>query len=103
LGSSPNGVQSGSEEVLNGYNRPVEQEKAIEAARTIVECGVEGFFDLITRVHFEEERHCRETFDFLLDFPLEMKTVGFGHMTMFPGYGYTQKVVDGKHAVSVSD
>jgi radical SAM superfamily enzyme YgiQ (UPF0313 family) len=97
------GVQSGSEEVLNGYNRPVEQTKAIEAARLIVECGIEGFFDLITRVHYEKEEHCRETFDFLVDFPQEMKTVGFGHMTMFPSYGYTQKVVDGHHHISLSD
>jgi len=97
------GVQSGSEEVLNGYNRPVEQTKAIEEARLIVECGIEGFFDLITRVHYEKEEHCRETFDFLVDFPQEMKTVGFGHMTMFPSYGYTEKVVDGHHHISLSD
>ena len=32
-----------------------------------------------------------------------MKTVGFGHMTMFPSYGYTQKVVDGHHHISLSD
>ena len=31
--------------------------------------GIEGFFDLITRVQFEKERHLRETFEFLVDFP----------------------------------
>jgi radical SAM superfamily enzyme YgiQ (UPF0313 family) len=97
------GVQSGSEDVLNGYNRPVAREKSIEAARLIVECGIDGFFDLITRVHFEKEENCRETFNFLVEFPQQMKTVGFGHMTMFPNYGYTDKVVTEGHAISLSD
>ena len=89
------GIQSGSEEILkNDFNRPVEQDKAMEAARTIIECGVDGFFDLITKVHFEKEVNCRETFEFLVDFPREMKSVGFGAMVSFPEYGYTRKVRD---------
>ncbi len=92
------GIQSGSEEVLNGFNRPVAREKAVEAARILIDAGVECYFDLITRVHLESERHARETFDFLCDLPIGMRCVGFGHMTMFPGYGYTRTVTDGGHA-----
>jgi radical SAM superfamily enzyme YgiQ (UPF0313 family) len=98
------GIQSGSEEILRqDFNRPVDQQKAIEAARLIAEAGIDGFFDLITRVQFEKEQHLRETFNFLLDLPPTMKSVGFGNMTMFPNYGYTKKVADEKAHVSVSD
>ena len=41
---------------------------------------------------FETEMTCRETLDFLLEFPRAMKTVGFYPMIRFPGYGYTRKV-----------
>ena len=98
------GVQSGSEEILReNFNRPVDQQRAIEAAQLIVDSGIDGFFDLITRVQFESECHLRQTFDFLVDFPREMKSVGFGNMTMFPGYGYTQQVADQKADLTVSD
>ena len=97
------GIQSGSEEVLEGFNRPVAREKAVEAAQIMIDAGVECYFDLITRVHLESERHARETFDFLCDLPVGMRCVGFGHMTMFPGYGYSKTVTDGGHEISMSD
>lgn len=98
------GVQSGSAEILEEkFNRPVDRQRAMDAARMILEAGIEGFFDLITRVQFESERHLRETFDFLVDFPREMKSVGFGNMTMFPTYGYTRQVAEENAALSVSD
>lgn len=97
------GIQSGSEQVLEGMNRPVDHSESIAAAKIIAECGVEGYFDLITRVQLEKEEHCRETFNFLVDLPIEMKTVGFGHMTMFPTYGYTKKVEGEGHHLSLTD
>jgi radical SAM superfamily enzyme YgiQ (UPF0313 family) len=98
------GIQSGSEDILKqNFNRPVDQQRAIDAARLISEAGIEGFFDLITKVEFETERNLRETFDFLVDLPREMKCVGFGNMTMFPNYGYTRQVVDEHARRSVSD
>ena len=98
------GIQSGSAEILTEkFNRPVGQERAIEAAQIIADAGIEGFFDLITRVQFETEHHLRETFDFLVDLPLAMKCVGFGNMTMFPNYGYTRQVADEHADLSVSD
>jgi len=98
------GIQSGSEDILKEhFNRPVDQRRAIEAAQTILDAGIDGFFDLITKVHFESTQDLRATFDFLVEFPRGMKSVGFGNMTMFPNYGYTRDVADGHAAVSVSD
>jgi hypothetical protein len=98
------GVQSGSEEILKErFNRPVDQQRAIEAAQTIIDAGIEGFFDLITKVQFEREEDLRETFEFLLKLPREMKSVGFGAMTMFPTYGYTTQVAQEDAAISVSE
>jgi anaerobic magnesium-protoporphyrin IX monomethyl ester cyclase len=99
------GIQSGSETMLDKFNRPVALQKAHEAARLIIECGIEAYFDLITKVHFEKEEHCKETFDFLLQFPVEMKSVGFGAMVSFPKYGYTDAVEQGgaKHFLSYLD
>src|SRR5262249_55562650 len=97
------GIQCGSETILKDFNRPVAQQKAHEAARTIAECGIEAYFDLITKVHFEKDEHCRETFEFLLDFPREMKSVGFGAMVSFPEYGYTRKVDDEQAKTTLSE
>jgi len=98
------GIQSGSPEILmEKFNRPVDQQRAIEAAQIIADAGIKGFFDLITRVQFETEHHLRQTFDFLVDLPLAMQCVGFGNMTMFPNYGYTRQVADEQAALSVSD
>jgi radical SAM superfamily enzyme YgiQ (UPF0313 family) len=98
------GIQSGSPRILKEkFNRPVEQQRAIEAARLIAEAGIEGFFDLITKVQFETEEDLRATFEFLVDLPREIKCVGFGNMTMFPNYGYTRQVVEEKADVSVND
>lgn len=97
------GVQSGSFEVLKEYNRPIPPEMSIQAARDILDCGVNAFFDLMTRSEYETEETCRETFRFLLDFPREMKTVGFYPMIRFPGYGYSEKVEKEKRRVTLSD
>jgi len=92
LRSMTMGIQSGSEAMLGRFNRPVARQKAIDAARILIECGVDAYFDLITKIDFEREEHCRETLEFLLDFPREMKSAGFGAMVSFPKYGYTATV-----------
>ena len=97
------GIQSGSEEILNEFHRPVPKQKANEAANIIIECGIECYFDLITKIHFETEEHCRQTFDFLLEFPQQMKSVGFGAMVSFPKFGYTQNVEDKQKKLVLSD
>jgi len=97
------GIQSGSEEMLHQFHRPVPKQRAIEAAKIIAECGVDCFFDLITKIHFEKEEHCRQTFDFLLELPREMQCVGFGAMVSFPKFGYTQTVEDQQAKVLLSD
>jgi radical SAM superfamily enzyme YgiQ (UPF0313 family) len=103
MGSITMGIQSGSEEMLQHFHRPVSQQKAIDAAKIIVECGVDGFFDLITKAHFEKEEHLRQTFEFLVDFPQEFKCVGFGAMVSFPKFGYTEQVEKEGARLAVSD
>ncbi|MGH7786697.1 MAG: B12-binding domain-containing radical SAM protein [Candidatus Binatia bacterium] len=97
------GIQSGSEAMLKEFHRPVAREKAIEAAKVIIECGVECYFDMITKVHFETEADCRQTFDFLVDFPQQIRSIGFGAMVNFPKYGYTEAVAERGATLSLSD
>ena len=97
------GVQSGSMTVLKEYNRPVPPAMSVQAAQDIVDCGVEIFFDLMTRSEYETEETCRETFNFLLDFPRQVKTVGFYPMTKFPGYGYSRKVEQEQRTLTLTD
>lgn len=84
------GVQSGSERILRDYyNRPTKMSRVIEAGREIVEAGLMGFFDLITSNEFDREEDLRATFDFLLEFPKELKCVAFGEMISFPTYSFS--------------
>jgi radical SAM superfamily enzyme YgiQ (UPF0313 family) len=89
------GIQTGSDRVLrDDFKRPVAKAKAVEAARIIIECGVDCYFDLISKTHSEREEDCRETFEFLVEFPREMKCIGFGAMVPFPKFGYTERVTE---------
>lgn len=89
------GVQSGSPRVLSEYfNRPTKPERVIAAAQEILDAGIAGKFDLITKNEVETEADLRQTFEFLLRFPKEMKTFGFMEMMSFPTYGYTQTVAN---------
>jgi radical SAM superfamily enzyme YgiQ (UPF0313 family) len=97
------GIQSGSGDVLREYNRPVDREIALQAARTIVEAGIIGFFDLMTQSEYETHASCRETFEFLLELPVEMRTAGLYPMTLFPGYGYTEKVRTQRRGLQLTD
>lgn len=89
------GVQSGSARILKEhFNRPTDTARVLEAAQEIVDLGpdVKGFFDLISKVPFEKEEDLRATFDFMLELPKEFRTVGFGEMTNFPTYDFTEQV-----------
>ena len=97
------GIQSGSEEMLHHFHRPVPKQRAIEAAKIIVDCGVDQFFDLITKAHFEKEEHCRQTFEFLVEFPWQVKCVGFGAMVSFPRFGYTEQVEEQQAKLALSE
>jgi radical SAM superfamily enzyme YgiQ (UPF0313 family) len=97
------GIQSGSHDVLKEYNRPIPAEMSIRAAQELVDCGLDAFFDLITQSDVETEISCRETFNFLLDFPRGMKTVGFYPMVKFPTYGYTNGVAARQTTNPLSD
>lgn len=97
------GVQSGSSRILREYfNRPTDRARVLEAAQEIVDLGpeVKGFFDMITKVPFETEQDLRDTFDFLVDLPVEFKTMGFGEMTNFPTYDFTKKVDESQDVIA---
>lgn len=97
------GIQSGSPSVLKQYNRPIDPEMSIRAAQILIDCGISSFFDLITQSEIETDETCRETFEFLLEFPREMKTVGFYPMTKFPTYGYTRNVDEKAQTPTLSE
>lgn len=97
------GVQSGSARILRDYlNRPTDRQRVIDAAQEIVDLGpdVKGFFDMITKIPFETEEDLRETFEFLLELPVEFKTLGFGEMTNFPTYDFTNSVDENHSLIS---
>jgi anaerobic magnesium-protoporphyrin IX monomethyl ester cyclase len=88
------GIQSGSARILKEhFNRPTETARVLEAAREIVDLGPEvvGYFDLISKVPFEKEEDLRATFEFLLELPKELRTLGLVEMCDFPTYDYTRQ------------
>ena len=86
------GIQSGSKRILEDvYNRPTPLDRVIEAAQEIVDAGIVGYFDLITKSTFETEADLRATFEFLIDLPQEMNYGGYAEMKSYPTYSYTIK------------
>ncbi|MFT4519687.1 MAG: radical SAM superfamily enzyme YgiQ (UPF0313 family) [Halioglobus sp.] len=85
------GIQSGSERILKDvYNRPTPLDRVIEASQEIVDAGIHGYFDLISKSVFEKEEDLRSTFNFLIDLPQEMSYGGVGEMKSYPTYRYTE-------------
>jgi len=97
------GIQSGSETILEAYDRPIPTALATEAAKVVGEVGVQGYFELITRSEYDTEKTMWETFEFLLDFPSHMQTFGFYPMIKFPTYGYTEKVAVEQREITLTD
>jgi radical SAM superfamily enzyme YgiQ (UPF0313 family) len=88
------GVQSGSERILKEhFNRPTKTNRVIAAAEEIVDAGITGFYDLITKVDFETVDDMEETFEFLLEFPIQMNTFMLPNMTSYPTYQYSEDVI----------
>lgn len=86
------GIQSGSERILQDvYNRPTPLKRVIEAAQEIVDAGIVGYFDLISKSAFETEEDLRSTFNFLVDLPQEMVYLGAGEMMSYPTYAYSRQ------------
>ena len=87
------GVQTGSERLLREvYNRPTKIQRVIDAAQEMIDAGIIGFFDLITIGPMDTLQDLEDTFQFLLQFPKQMKNVGFGHMALLPQYHLTDMV-----------
>ena len=88
------GVQSGSERILKDhFNRPTKSDRVVEAAQEIVDVGITGFYDLITKVDFETIDDLEETFEFLLRLPIQMNTFMLAEMTTYPTYQYSEDVI----------
>jgi radical SAM superfamily enzyme YgiQ (UPF0313 family) len=86
------GIQSGSERILEDvYNRPTPLNRVIEASQEIVDAGIIGYFDLISKSSFETEEDLRATYNFLIDLPLEMVYLGAGDMKSYPTYAYSRQ------------
>jgi len=79
------GIQTGSMRLLKAhYNRPTERARIIKACNEIVEVGLEGIFDIISKGPFDTEQDLRDTFELLLEIPREMHCMGFGTMSLTP-------------------
>lgn len=88
------GIQSGSERILRDvYNRPTPLDRVIEASQEIVDSGLVGYFDLISKSVFETEDDLRATYEFLVDLPQEMNYAGIAEMKSYPTYSYTNQEV----------
>lgn len=86
------GIQSGSERMLKDvYNRPTPLDRVVEASQEIVDAGMHGYFDLISKSAFETEADLRSTFEFLVDVPQELNYGGIAEMKSYPTYSYTNK------------
>jgi radical SAM superfamily enzyme YgiQ (UPF0313 family) len=86
------GIQSGSERILEDvYNRPTPLARVIEASQEIIDAGIIGYFDLISKSSFETEEDLRATYNFLIDLPQEMVYLGAGDMKSYPTYAYSRQ------------
>lgn len=91
------GIQSGSARLLEGaYNRPTPLKRVLEASQEIIDAGIIGYFDLISKSEFETEADLRATFEFLVDLPAALIYGGAAEMRSYPSYSYTKKVKDAK-------
>ncbi len=97
------GIQSGSKRILEDvYNRPTPLDRVVEAAQEIIDAGIIGYFDLITKSTFETEADLRATFEFLIDLPQEMNYGGYAEMKSYPTYSYTNKEEAAKESTIVT-
>ncbi|TNF33888.1 MAG: B12-binding domain-containing radical SAM protein [Gammaproteobacteria bacterium] len=79
------GIQTGSERLLKAhYNRPTEKQRIIKACQEIVEAGLEGVFDIISKGPFDTEQDLRDTFELMLELPQELRCMGYGTMSLTP-------------------
>lgn len=91
------GIQSGSARLLEDvYNRPTPLNRVLEASQEIVDAGIIGYFDLISKSEFETEADLRATFEFLVDLAPELIYGGAAEMRSYPTYSYTEQVKEAK-------
>lgn len=85
------GIQSGSERLLEVFNRKGKRDRVISAAHEIMDVGIRGSIDLIPMTVFDTEEDLRATFDLLLEIPYQLDTSFYNEMVYFPNYRITQR------------
>ncbi|HEY9035639.1 MAG TPA: radical SAM protein [Pseudomonadales bacterium] len=89
------GIQTGSERLLKAhYNRPTERKRIITACQEIVETGLEGVFDIISKGPFDTEQDLRDTFELMLELPQELRCLGYGTMSLTPTIDLRRQTAD---------
>jgi len=80
------GVQSGSEEILQMYDRKMAGQRMIDTARLLHEIGVQLVVDLIGNNPMENEETMRQTFEMLLQFPKDFTLHEINPLAMYRNF-----------------
>ena len=99
------GIQSGSERLLNNvYNRPVSNDKAMQAMQTLERLGIQYNVDIITNNPCETEEDCRQTFGLLLNAPPHCRlNGGLSKLSFFPNTAIERMVNERKELSQVDE
>ncbi len=84
------GVQSGSEEILQMYDRNMARQRMVDSAHLLNDIGVGLIVDLIGNNPMEDEETMRETFDMLLDFPKDFIMHEVNPLAMYRNFPITR-------------
>jgi radical SAM superfamily enzyme YgiQ (UPF0313 family) len=84
------GVQSGSEEILQMFDRKMARQRMIDSAHLLTRIGVRLIVDLIGNNPMEDERTMRETFEMLLEFPSDYTLHEVNPLAMYRNFEITR-------------
>lgn len=84
------GVQSGSEEILQMYDRKMARQRMIDSAHLLNNIGVRLIVDLIGNNPMEDEQTMRETFEMLLQFPKDFIMHEVNPLAMYRNFPITR-------------
>ncbi|MCA9425804.1 MAG: B12-binding domain-containing radical SAM protein [Candidatus Omnitrophica bacterium] len=84
------GVQSGSEEILQMYDRNMARQRMIDSAHLLNNIGVDLIVDLIGNNPMEDEQTMRETFEMLLEFPEDFVMHEVNPLAMYRNFPITR-------------
>ncbi len=88
------GVQSGSQHVLKMYDRRTARHRLIETAHLLHRIGVQLVIDLIGNNPMETEEDMRETFEVLLEFPLDFTLHEVNPLALYRNFEITRLAME---------